>query len=472
MKNNRLNFRQLLFSLLSACSAAVVFTLYAPVAIYLGNAEEFRFTLYDFAFVPVLVFLLCTGVLFLLSLLLRKISARLGFVWNALLFAIGVLVYLQGSFLFEDTGVLNGTAYLAAEHQEHILQNTLLWGGILLLVILFSALVKHPNEELLTVFSGLFSAFVLISLFILLLGAKSEYLKPRESFVSDRGLFEVSDEDNVIVLVPDMFDADYMEAIFAQSPELLEDFFGFTWYKNTEGCFSSTKDSLTHFFRQKNLFDTLEQQDYSLGIYTDGRYIPAELQEKTENILRERARITDLPFFTALLYRLAACGYAPDLFREAVWLYGDEFDRLFAPVRSGSRMYTTSNTGFYEKMKEDGITVTEKPCFRMIHLYGAHYPYVMDEYLHPIPPSYSDENALGAARGTLRILAAYLNRLKEAGVYDDALIVIMADHGYTAPGLETDPLLMIHRPGSTGFVTVSPETVPQEDIASFIHSAL
>lgn len=472
MKNKRFHFRQLLFPLFSSCSAAVVFTLFAPVAIYLGNAEEFRFTLYDFWFVPAVMFLFCTGVLFLITLLLRKISRQTGFIWGAVLFTLGILVYLQGSFLFEDTGVLNGSAYLAAEHREHILQNSILWGLPLLFVTLLSSRAKHPNESLLTVLTGLFSAFVLLALAVLLLGAKREYLRPRESFVSDRGLLDVSDSGNVIIIVPDMFDADYMKTIYAQTPELLEDFTGFTWFDHVDGCFFSTKDSLSHFFRQDELFDTLEQENFSLGIYTDARFLPTELQAKTVNILRERAKITDLPRFTAILYRLVACGYAPDLFRESVWLYGDEFDSLYAPVQSDSRMYTTSNTGFYQKMKTDGISVIDTPCFRMFHLYGVHYPYVMDEYLHPILPSYSDANALSAARGTLRILAAYLKRLKETGVYDSALIVIMADHGYTAPDLETDPLLMIHRPGSSGRMNVSEASVSQANIASLIESIL
>lgn len=105
----------------------------------------------------------------------------------------------------------------------------------------------------------------------------------------------------------------------------------------------------------------------------------------------------------------------------------------------------------------------------MIHLYGSHYPYVHDEYLNPINPSFSDENAVKASRGVLRILSAYLEHMKDMGVYDSSLIVIMADHGYVGPGMETDPLFLVKEPyASADKLTVDKTFFSQSELPAII----
>ena len=464
VKRTGITTESLLLLLFSSISAAITFFLYAPCAIYISNAEEFPFTLADFFYIPVLCFIFTTAILFAAGLLIKNGRTA----YCAVLLAIGLLFYLQGSFLFEDTGVLNGMPYYAAEHRAHIIQNSIIW-ILSILISVFSALRFRKNAaRILTAISGIFSAFIALSLAIVLLTAKSEYLKPREGFVSKRGLYEASRKCNVIVIVPDMFDKTYMSRIIESEPEIADEFSGFTFYSGVNGCYYSTKDSLSAFLADAKLQDAIHIGDFSSGIYTDSRFIPADLQAESVNCLSEKAHITNIPAFTVTLYRLAACAYAPDIFRESVWLYGSEFEGFYSPDSTYERIYTTSNSEFYNGLKEQGITLSDKPHFRFIHIYGAHYPYVMDDCLNPIVPSYSDINAVKAARGTLRIISVYLDRLKSAGAYDSSLIVIMADHGYTAPGVQADPLLMIRLPGSDSPFEVSDKTIIQNEIPEIL----
>ena len=471
MKNSKNTTESAFFSkeksllpLFSSIFATITFCLYAPVQIYFGNAEEFLFTLYDFWFIPVGVFITVTLILFLIG---NNLHGKAKTIFCAILFAAGLLIYLQGSILFENMGVLNGMPYALTDHLSHAIPNTAIWVLAAAIIVLLALKVKASRKTL-TSLSIAGSAFILISLILILAGAKSEYLRPRDSFISDKNILNASKEKNVIVIVPDMFDKTYMEAILDETPEISYELEGFTFYDGLEGCFDSTKDSLSYFLNTDPLFSPLDTYGYSFGIYTDSRFIPDSLKESCDNIISGESGINNIPKFIATLYRLVGCSYAPDILRQACWLMGDEFDSLYSPKDSDEALYTISNTAFYEKLESFGINESHSPRFELIHLYGAHYPYITDENLNPMIPSYSDANAIRASRGTLKIIFEYLNKLKKAGAYDNSLIVIMADHGYTEPGAINDPLLMIKPADSTGDFKTAKAYINQADIPEII----
>lgn len=459
--------RGLLLPLFCSLFACLPFFLYAPISVYLANAEEFIFTLADFAIVPVVCFLLAAAVFFGVGCLIK---GRALSVYCAVLFALGFLSYIQGSFLLKDTGVLNGMPYDPSAHTAEITANCMIWAIVIALCIIFAVRGKKAADRVFKYASGIMSAFLLVALAVLLISAKGEYFEKRSSFVSSKGLLDASEEDSFILIVPDMFDRTYMDTILAESPETALFLDGFTYYPHVRGCYSSTKESIPAFLSDPELMSALEKGGFETGIYTDSRFIPEILREDSVNVAEGTAHISDIPAFTAVLYRLAACSYAPDVLRGYVWLYGNEFDELYTAEDSRYSVYTISNISFMDALKQNGITVSPNNVFRMIHLYGSHYPYVTDENLNPIAPSFSDENAVKASRGVLEILYEYISALKRAGIYDKTMIVVMADHGYTVPGEQTDPLLMIRLPGDYMPFSISDEEVPQERIPAMLAS--
>lgn len=461
MNNFRSENRRLL---LCSVFASLMPALYAPLAVYLANSEEFVFTLAHFFWIPPVCFAACALVLFLIGLPMRKARPA----YCGLLTAAGLMAYLQYTFLTENTGVFNGMPYLLEDHLGHAVPDLILWLLVSAVFVFTAIRFRETAGRIFAAVSGVLSAFLAVSLAVLLLSTDRGALLPPDGFVSSRDVLDACAGENVIVIVPDMFDKTYMETILEETPELSADFPGFTWYRGTEGCYSSTKESLTAFLSDESLCAAVSGGGYSVGIYTDGRLISDELRDVSENFLREPGRIGDLPRFTRTLLRLSACTCAPDVLRPLVWLRGDEFDGLYTPLDSEESVYSVSNTGFYEALKQNGITEAESPCFRLIHLYGAHYPYVHDEFLEPITPSFSDENAIRASRGALRVISRYLRGLKSVGAYDHSLIIIMADHGYAAPGLMTDPLLMVKLPGEKSGFSVNEEALSQRDIPSLI----
>jgi hypothetical protein len=235
----------------------------------------------------------------------------------------------------------------------------------------------------------------------------------------------------------------------------------------------SYRETLNANYERNLLFTTLLENDWRIGIYTEGKFIPQKLAENTDNCLKgEKAAVRDIPAFLAALYRMCACRFAPDAVRTIAWLSGNEFDGLYGLSGSEYEAYTVSNSAFYERLLQSRIKITDQACFRFVHLFGAHYPYLIDEYLNPITPSYSDENAIGAAKGTLRIVQRYLEILKESETYDNSLIILMGDHGYSIDGGLTNPLLMIKPAGKKGTFSVSDSPVSLADLQKTIIAAL
>lgn len=94
----------------------------------------------------------------------------------------------------------------------------------------------------------------------------------------------------------------------------------------------------------------------------------------------------------------------------------------------GKELFTPSNSEFYDGILRQEMYYTKQKCFRFIHVDGGHVPFIYNEKVEEIPEesgSYEDN-----LKACLTITKAYLEKLKDGDVYDNSVIVVMADHGY------------------------------------------
>ena len=105
------------------------------------------------------------------------------------------------------------------------------------------------------------------------------------------------------------------------------------------------------------------------------------------------------------------------------------------------------------------------PTIKLLHSFATHGPYVMNDDCRTIGRG-SLAHLTSQAHCTLEAVAKLLDRMKSADVYDNSVILIMADHG-TSPGNYPDegtdshdawvhlagaahPLFMVKRHGRRG----------------------
>ena len=95
---------------------------------------------------------------------------------------------------------------------------------------------------------------------------------------------------------------------------------------------------------------------------------------------------------------------------------------------------------FYRALETEFRTGSAPDVFKYLHLHGAHIPLKNDEHLNPCPGVERHRQL----RGSLKNAELLLARLKEAGLYDRATIVITGDHTeeYTP-----ETIAFIKRPG-------------------------
>ena len=156
--------------------------------------------------------------------------------------------------------------------------------------------------------------------------------------------------------------------------------------------------------------------------------------------------------------------YAPFDLKRICVIDPDAFKRLRIPPE-GYDVFTDSNKDFYESVLENGISLTQDKCFRFIHISGAHMPFQYDESVNVIENGTYESNL----EASMTITREYLTRLKESNVYDNSVIVVMADHGYCWQDTEDtlhrqNPILFIKGVGEKHDFQISEAPVSWVDL--------
>ena len=218
------------------------FLVYAPLEMYLTNINEFWFDLSQFWFVPILFGL----VGFVLIIILGwKMPQLVGDIYIVAVFGFSIMMYIQANFLNIDVGVLNGGSVDWDAYRVKFLFNFAIWIAVICLwIFILSRNSKLCNQivRYCSICITLVQAFTLV---VLLLTCKSDVEKGQISqYVSSKDIYKLSEEENIIVFLMDMFDDRYFKELLEAEPELAEEFEGFIQYTNSTGNYSTTTYSI------------------------------------------------------------------------------------------------------------------------------------------------------------------------------------------------------------------------------------
>ena len=100
-------------------------------------------------------------------------------------------------------------------------------------------------------------------------------------------------------------------------------------------------------------------------------------------------------------------------------------------------LFDEDNLFLWEKLGNEKPVIVEVNNFRFIHISGAHEQHYDENMNYVAGGTYED-----ACRSSLRIADAYIDMIKAAGVYDNSVIIVMADHGRLDP-MQQNPVLFI-----------------------------
>lgn len=199
------------------------------------------------------------------------------------------------------------------------------------------------------------------------------------------------------------------------------------WYENN----MPSADYFDSVFKHAMLFDEMEKNSYELNLYYTGLNNPDEDYYRFNNIMPSAENTLFSIRFIKPYAKLIGLKYLPfDLKRFCTT--GDEnFDAAFTSdlvisPDSNYSIYSPDNAAFYKNVCSNSIKYSSSNQFKYIHVDGAHAPFKYDKEMNTI----SEATYQTSLEASMTIIDKYLQKLKNANVYDNSVIMIMADHGY------------------------------------------
>ena len=205
--------------LLFASSLFLSFTvcLFAPVSIILSNIDEFWFNLYHIAGLLLCTFLVTWVLTAAIGVVLYRFCPKwLFFIYETLLLAGSICVYVHSNFLNLKVGTLDGGNVDWDSFKVSMIVNLLWWIGIIAAVFLIRIFLKKHIDKYIKYLPALLTFLEAVALVTLLItnAAEGKTIWNKDiKILSDKDICELSDEDNILIFVLDMFDVTSMRQI-------------------------------------------------------------------------------------------------------------------------------------------------------------------------------------------------------------------------------------------------------------------
>lgn len=439
-------------------------SVFAPIEAYYSNKNEFWFGIWQIVGVAAIVFIIVEAVLIIIFGFLY--NTKIAPYYYVFLTFLMIYVYIQGNYIPRNYGVLNGTDILWNQYAKYGVASVVL----AVVCLILCGIVIWKFEKLIFKLGSCLSIFIFTIQVVTLLtfAVRDVITLPDNSniprVVTDNRMFELSENNNIIVFVLDTFDGAYfndlLDTDYITYSNILKDF---TYYKDTLGAYPTTKGALPNIltgvwyeneqpyaayvesaYVNNNIYKCFNEKKYSVGIYTSELYLSSDIHQY-ENVELGTYKIKNKLDFINSMYKIVAFNYVPHQWKR--WFYFDssEFESLKEST-VGHSAYSADVKGFEDKLNKEGITVSKMGnCFRLYHLDGVHPPYTFGKDLTTNADMIYDAN--DEAAGNCMLLKEYFSQLMKSGVYDNATIVIMADHG--SGGYAQNPIFLIKNRNET-----------------------
>ncbi len=461
---------RLKFSLPVSIFALLTLYVYLPSELYLGNPENFKVGYLEFIWPLLMQFVLFVFVYLIITLFF--ITKNHYYICNIFSAVFALLSHIQNMFLNGKLQSMDGTEQKWSAGV--VAGNAIVWVAVLLVVFIVSYYRQKKVRNMLKGVAYCGIGIQIVSLVILLAVTPLEF-GSHKYVLSTEATFEMASKDNVVVFVLDWFDNQVIEKITEEDADFLAPLEGFTYYPNTTSRYAFTDMSVVYLLTGKEWKDNLLEKEYAyqanaesdvlekiaasgytMGIYT----LPVYIGGERDVLDIENGTYSTISLDKGSQLKVMAKTSRYKVFPFALkkyFLYSDtdvsETRRTDIPVHD---IY--DDIPFATQLLTEGVTIDEerKGAFKFYHLHGAHKPYTMNEEYEE-----GATDLVTQSRASMNIVYTYLEQLKEQGLYENATIIITADHGqnywntpHEAVELDLDmvssPILFYKEAGNSG----------------------
>lgn len=492
------------FSLVITLFCSFTLCVVAPFEIVAGARGDIAFGLGD-VWPPLMVFAAAGAVAAALicSVLPKKVFTPIA----CFVFSVGLCCYIQAMFLNGGIPAADGrdVDWLGSYGFITVL-SAIVWIILMVGITVFGSIKRRMAQFAIGMLS---IALILVQgVGMVSLMADSEIMEGPSS-VTEAGLFEVSKGNNVVVFILDYYDTRTLQRVIEESPHMLDEMEGFTWYQNSAGTMiptgfalpylmtgrtpeigQSVDDYLVTRWTEGHFLEDLHATGYYVGVYTStfgidyltNAQADEEIYANLDNAFPRNLHI-DNENTVKVLMKAALYRDFPWLLKPLFRFYTDEINWrvILNPedLAPEEKPYVLDDANYFASLKKYGLSFQDDSyagAFRMIHLDGDHFPFYIDENGEFVGEGNSTKEK--QAIGSMAMVSYYLRQMKCLGVYDDATIVITADHGdwetsMELPKVVTSPILLVKNShAGDSAVQISRAPVSHADFFSHVLSAM
>ena len=464
-------------------SICFMFLIYAPLELYLTNKNEFWYDIYVLTPIMVCVFILFVAICILVFWLINKYSTRIYNLSVTALFIVLICSYIQGNYLIDYLPAIDGRKIDWSMYSGGRAESIVLWAVVIAVMgLLVKRLSMHRVNKIIEVVSICMLLMFTVTLITLIASNGGLESKTNICVTTDKEL-EMSTDCNFVILLLDNTDGGTFSDLVVGNEEYEKVFEDFTYYDNTLSAYPHTEynvpfllsgqwfenkttsnDYFEHVLTSSPLFDELEQRGFSIGMYETDIKIDVDTKDRFENVGLYTKKVSSYVDFARWQIMLVGIKYAPfDLKRFSV-VDPTAFEKLRV-VEGESEAFHDANVQFYEMITGRDVTYRDAKSFKFIHLWGSHPPYEYDKDMNYLPDGGTIEQSVEAC---ITMTDEYLNKLKNSEVYDNSVIIILADHGegtyYTENNFNQHPILLIKGIGERHDFQVDSTPIAFEDM--------
>ncbi|MDP1622335.1 MAG: sulfatase-like hydrolase/transferase [Bacteroidales bacterium] len=465
--------------------------LFGPATVYKGNAVEFGFPLSDLLSVYLIPGIILVLLLIGISLVL---SERLLRWYISILFAGGLLLYIQSSFLIWNYGLFDGNLIDWSKYRWQGYFDLLIWLVILILALAF-------RKKILRFSSLVCWSLILLQGVLFIVPASSQNNKPVETnsgWEIPPDLYNYSDSLNVIHFMCDGFQTDvFLECINENSFESTLE--GFTVFRENITNADKTSISIPSIF-SGDVYDgsvpvgeffhkNISEKGFHNILYQNGfkvNFIPHISMPQTNvtnyytiPTLYKKSEKDECVYKAAYLLDIGLFRVMPHFVKQVINNGGNW--RISTFFAESSNQQIRSVVAFMQDYTKKIVVSGSKPVYHFIFLYPPHPPNVIEKdgtiASEILPPT--RENYKSQATHTLNLFVDFLNGLKQNGLFEKSLIILQSDHGALFQPiingneilLETGripTMLAIKRPNEKGNLKFSDAQTMNADVAATI----
>ena len=438
--------KRLELAFFAALAACFTFVFYGPLEMIVSGSASLIYNWRDVVWLLLGAFAVsCAALTFALPLLRGKI-----FNWAvSLVFAATAAGYLQGMFWNGTLGALTGDGIDWPQLKTELWQGLFAWAIVFVAVFLLLYLKRKWWRKAVCYVCILLVAMQAVPTVGIFCGLYDTAGNNNGINLTTQGMYQYSQKDNIFVFVLDRMDMDYVNQVLKKDPAFFDALDGFTAYDNAISAFARTKPALlqlltgteegayttsyTDFYTDawtadgKNILRDLDGAGYSVELYTELRYLFSDMDCCTKYVDNASRGLGELQAGIALekfaqlsLYRYAPLALKPFFWSDTNYYNSDVFDA------TGPKAYAFDDYGHSAGF----ITAKanrSKSAFKLYHFTGPHAPYVLNA--DGTKNTEKNTSAREQLMGCMTILYNAMNRMKLEGIYEDATIIITADHG-------------------------------------------